>query len=63
MPETKAEYIEASKKIESALYEVKKIIVGQDHILERILVGLLAEGHILLEGPPGLAKTLIFPSR
>lgn len=59
MPETKAEYIEASKKIESALYEVKKIIVGQDYILERILVGLLAEGHILLEGPPGLAKTLI----
>lgn len=59
MPETKAEYIEAAKKIESALYEVKKIIVGQDHILERILVGLLAGGHILLEGPPGLAKTLI----
>ena len=59
MPETKAEYIEAAKKIESALYEVKKIIVGQDYILERILVGLLAEGHILLEGPPGLAKTLI----
>ncbi len=59
MPKTKAEYIEAAKKIESALYEVKKIIVGQDHILERILVGLLAKGHILLEGPPGLAKTLI----
>ena len=59
MPETKAEYIEAAKKIESALYEVKKIIVGQDHVLERILVGLLASGHILLEGPPGLAKTLI----
>ena len=59
MPETKAEYIEAAKKIEAALYEVKKIIVGQDYILERILVGLLAEGHILLEGPPGLAKTLI----
>ena len=59
MPETKPEYKEASKKIESALYEVKKIIVGQDHILERILVGLLANGHILLEGPPGLAKTLI----
>ena len=59
MPETKAEYLEAAKKIESALYEVKKIIVGQDHILERILIGLLAEGHILLEGPPGLAKTLI----
>lgn len=59
MPETKTEYIEAAKKIESALYEVKKIIVGQDYILERILVGLLASGHILLEGPPGLAKTLI----
>ena len=41
------------------LYEVKKIIVGQDYILERILVGILAKGHILLEGPPGLAKTLI----
>ncbi len=59
MPETKPEYKEASKKIESALYEVKKVIVGQDYVLERVLVGLLAGGHILLEGPPGLAKTLI----
>lgn len=59
MPEVKHEYIEASKKIEGALYEVKKIIVGQDYILERVLVGLLSGGHILLEGPPGLAKTLI----
>jgi len=59
MPDIKSEYIEASKKIESALYEVKKIIVGQDAILERIFVALLAGGHILLEGPPGLAKTLI----
>ena len=59
MPDIKPEYKEASKKIESALYEVKKIIVGQDYILERILIGLLAGGHILLEGPPGLAKTLI----
>ena len=59
MSDIKPEYKEASKKIESALYEVKKIIVGQDHILERVLVGLLAGGHILLEGPPGLAKTLI----
>lgn len=59
MPEIKREYIEASKKIEGALYEVKKIIVGQDYILERVLVGLLSGGHILLEGPPGLAKTLI----
>jgi MoxR-like ATPase len=59
MPEIKEEYIEASKKIESSLYEVKKVIVGQDYILERVLIGLLANGHILLEGPPGLAKTLI----
>ena len=40
------------------LYEVKKVIVGQDHMLERILVGLLARGHLLVEGVPGLAKTL-----
>lgn len=59
MPDIKPEYKEAAKKIESTLYEVKKIIVGQDYILERVLVGLLAGGHILLEGPPGLAKTLI----
>ncbi len=59
MPEVKEEYIDASKKIESALYEIKKVIVGQDYILERVLIGILAGGHILLEGPPGLAKTLI----
>jgi MoxR-like ATPase len=59
MPDIKPEYKEAANKIESALYEVKKVIVGQDYILERVLVGLLAGGHILLEGPPGLAKTLI----
>ena len=59
MPEIKPEYKEAAKKIEAALYEVKKVIVGQDYILERVLISLLAGGHILLEGPPGLAKTLI----
>lgn len=59
MSEAKPEYIEAAKKIESALYEIKKIIVGQDYILHRVLTGLLSGGHILLEGPPGLAKTLI----
>ena len=59
MPDIKPEYKEAAKKIESALYEVKKIIVGQEYILEHILIGILARGHILLEGPPGLAKTLI----
>jgi len=40
------------------LFEVKKVIVGQDHLLERLLVGLLARGHLLVEGVPGLAKTL-----
>jgi MoxR-like ATPase len=43
---------------EQILYEVKKIIVGQDHLLERVLVAILAQGHLLVEGVPGLAKTL-----
>lgn len=37
--------------------EIKKVIVGQDYLVERLLIGLLADGHILLEGVPGLAKT------
>jgi MoxR-like ATPase len=44
--------------MESVLYEVKKVIVGQDHLLERLLVALLSRGHLLVEGVPGLAKTL-----
>ncbi|MBI5302211.1 MAG: AAA family ATPase [Chloroflexi bacterium] len=44
--------------METVLYEVKKVIVGQDHLLERLLVALLAQGHLLVEGVPGLAKTL-----
>ena len=43
---------------ERLLYEVKKIVVGQDHFLERVLVAILAQGHLLVEGVPGLAKTL-----
>ncbi len=46
------------KLLERATYEVKRVIVGQDQLVERILVGLLARGHILLEGVPGVAKTL-----
>ncbi len=46
------------KPMEKVLYEVKKIIVGQDHLLERLIVALLARGHILVEGVPGLAKTM-----
>ncbi|WP_322753031.1 MoxR family ATPase [Frankia sp. Cas3] len=44
--------------LERALFEVKKVIVGQDHMIERMLVALLARGHCLLEGVPGVAKTL-----
>ncbi len=44
--------------LEHLLYEVKKVVVGQDHFLERVLVALLAGGHLLVEGVPGLAKTL-----
>jgi len=53
--------------IESAFVEklneaTSKVIVGQDHMLESLLLGLLAEGHVLLEGLPGLAKTLSIKS-
>ena len=44
--------------MERLLYEVKKVIVGQDHLLERMAVALLARGHLLVEGVPGLAKTM-----
>ncbi len=44
--------------MERVLYEVKKVIVGQDHLLERMVVALLARGHLLVEGVPGLAKTM-----
>ncbi|MCX8005439.1 MAG: AAA family ATPase [Burkholderiaceae bacterium] len=44
--------------MERILYEVKKVVVGQDHFLERVLVATLAQGHLLVEGVPGLAKTL-----
>ena len=48
----------SSQPMERVLYEVKKVIVGQDHLLERMVVALLAKGHILVEGVPGLAKTM-----
>jgi MoxR-like ATPase len=49
---------EAREALQRALYEIKRVIVGQDAMLERLLVSLLAGGHVLLEGVPGLAKTL-----
>jgi MoxR-like ATPase len=44
--------------LESALFEIKRVIIGQDAMLERVMVALLTGGHVLLEGVPGLAKTL-----
>ncbi len=49
---------DAAELLERTLFEVKKVIVGQDRMVERMLVCLLARGHCLLEGVPGLAKTL-----
>jgi MoxR-like ATPase len=46
-----------SALLEDVLFEIKRLIVGQDYVLERLLVALLARGHVLLEGVPGLAKT------
>ena len=49
---------EAARLLQDALYQVKKVVVGQDRLVERVLVCLLANGHCLIEGYPGLAKTL-----
>lgn len=53
-----SEIAAAAAELERALIEVKKVVVGQDAMIERMLVGLLARGHLLLEGVPGVAKTL-----
>ena len=49
---------EVGGKLEQALFEVRRVIAGQEEMLERVLVCLLAGGHVLIEGVPGLAKTL-----
>ncbi|HLY93886.1 MAG TPA: MoxR family ATPase [Gaiellaceae bacterium] len=49
---------EISDRLEQALFEIRRVIAGQDEMLERVLVCLLAQGHLLIEGVPGLAKTL-----
>jgi MoxR-like ATPase len=49
---------EAAALMQRVLYEVKRVVVGQDAFLERVLIALLAQGHLLIEGVPGLAKTL-----
>jgi MoxR-like ATPase len=58
MDSRETKHSEVASLMERILYEVKKIIVGQDHFLERVLVAVLAQGHLLVEGVPGLAKTL-----
>jgi MoxR-like ATPase len=49
---------QAATLMEQVLFEVKRVVVGQDRFLERVMVALLAQGHLLVEGVPGLAKTL-----
>ncbi|HSV48511.1 MAG TPA: MoxR family ATPase [Ramlibacter sp.] len=49
---------DTAQLMEQILYEVKRVVVGQDRFLERVMVGMLAQGHLLVEGVPGLAKTL-----
>ncbi len=49
---------EVGGKLEQALFEIRRVIAGQEQMLERVLVSLLAGGHVLIEGVPGLAKTL-----
>jgi MoxR-like ATPase len=51
-------FAKAQERLQALLKEVKRVIVGQDLLLERMLVALLARGHLLIEGVPGLAKTL-----
>jgi len=53
-----AEISEARATLETAMFEIKRVIVGQENMLERVLIALLSHGHLLIEGVPGLAKTL-----
>src|SRR3712207_2320970 len=52
------ESLEPRDRLEATLFEIRRVIAGQDEMLERVLVCLLAGGHLLIEGVPGLAKTL-----
>jgi MoxR-like ATPase len=57
-PPTVAHSAEESRKLGEVMTEIGRVVVGQRHMLERLLIGLIADGHVLLEGVPGLAKTL-----
>lgn len=56
--ETGGYQVDISTLMERILYQVKRVVVGQDRFLERVMVAMLAQGHLLVEGVPGLAKTL-----
>ncbi|MDP1740526.1 MAG: MoxR family ATPase [Polaromonas sp.] len=56
--QTPAQDPQTAQLMEQILYEVKRVVVGQDRFLERVMVAILAQGHLLVEGVPGLAKTL-----
>ncbi len=58
MSETAFQSPDTAQLMEKILYEVKRVVVGQDRFLERVMVAILAQGHLLVEGVPGLAKTL-----
>ena len=58
MESTPAANSDTAQLMEQILYEVKRVVVGQDRFLERVMVAMLAQGHLLVEGVPGLAKTL-----
>ncbi len=58
MDATQRPAADTARLMEQILYEVKRVVVGQDRFLERVMVALLAQGHLLVEGVPGLAKTL-----
>ena len=58
MSDTMNQSPDTAQLMEKILYEVKRVVVGQDRFLERVMVAILAQGHLLVEGVPGLAKTL-----
>src|SRR5947207_13842560 len=59
MDSTTRQDSDTAQLMEQILYEVKRVVVGQDRFLERVMVAMLAQGHLLVEGVPGLAKTLM----
>ncbi len=59
---TEEQVREAHHHLEQALYELKRVVVGQTHLLERLLIATISKGHVLVEGAPGLAKTLALKS-